>query len=109
MPRLRLLQRGVETQCRISDTHPKTTCDALPVTTALGSDDSTLPAGKRKLCHGLGADGGAMQSFIRRKNLENYRKQLAETKDQATRVQLAVLLAEEEAKEPAASRRRDEE
>lgn len=50
-----------------------------------------------------------MQSFIHRKNLENYRKQLAETKDQATRVQLAVLLAEEEAKEPAASRRRDEE
>lgn len=46
-----------------------------------------------------------MQSFIHRKNLENYRKQLAETKDQATRVQLALLLAEEEAKEPAASRR----
>ena len=50
-----------------------------------------------------------MQSFIHRKNLENYRKQLAETKDQAPRVQLALLLAEEEAKEPAASRRRDEE
>jgi hypothetical protein len=45
------------------------------------SSDSTLPASKRKLCHGLGADGGAMQSFIHRKNLENYRKQLAETKD----------------------------
>lgn len=68
-----------------------------------------MPAGKRKLVHGLGADGGAMQSFIHRKNLENYRKQLAEAKDQATRIQIAVLLAEEEAKEPAASRRRDEE
>lgn len=68
-----------------------------------------MPDGKRKLCRGLGADGGAMQSFIHRKNLENYRKQLAETKDQATRAQLAVLLAEEEAKEPAAPRRQDEE
>lgn len=68
-----------------------------------------MPAGKRKLCHGLGADGGAMQSFIHRKNLENYRKQLADTQDEATRAQLEVLLAEEEAKEPAASRRRDEE
>ncbi len=53
--------------------------------------------------------GGAMQSFIHRKNLENYRKQLADTQDEATRAQLEVLLAEEEAKEPAASRRRDEE
>ena len=50
-----------------------------------------------------------MQSFIHRKNLENYRKQLADTKDEATRVQLKALLAEEEAKEPAASRRRDAE
>jgi len=53
--------------------------------------------------------GGAMQSFIHRKNLENYRKQLADTQDEATRAQLEVLLAEEEAKEPAASRRRDDE
>ncbi|MDP3241175.1 MAG: hypothetical protein Q8M69_12175 [Reyranella sp.] len=53
--------------------------------------------------------GGAMQSFIHRKNLENYRKQLANTQDEATRAQLEVLLAEEEEKEPAASRRRDEE
>jgi len=68
-----------------------------------------LPAGKRKLWNGLGADGGAMQSFIHRKNLENYRKQLAEGIDQATRVQLALLLAEEETREPSASRRRDEE
>jgi len=95
----------------MSDTrhYPRATCDALPVTRAPGSDDSTLPAGKRKLNYGPGADGGAMQSFIHRKNLENYRKQLAEAKDQATRIQLALLLAEEEAKEPAASRRRDEE
>lgn len=50
-----------------------------------------------------------MQSFIHRKNLENYRKQLAVTTDEATRVQLKVLLAEEEARERAASRRRDEE
>jgi hypothetical protein len=39
-----------------------------------------------------------MQSVIHRKNPENYRRQLAETKDQATRVQPALLLAEEEAK-----------
>lgn len=50
-----------------------------------------------------------MQSFIHRKNLEHYRKQLADTQDEAMRAQLEVLLAEEEAKEPAASRRRDEE
>lgn len=50
-----------------------------------------------------------MRSFIHRKNLENYRQQLAETKDPATRAQLELLLPEEEAKEPAASRRRDEE
>jgi len=33
-----------------------------------------------------------MQSFIHRKNLENYRKQLADTQDEATRAQLEVLL-----------------
>ena len=43
-----------------------------------------------------------MQSFIHRKNLENYRKQLADPKVEITRVQLKLLLAEEEAKEPAA-------
>jgi len=47
--------------------------------------------------------GGAMQSFIHRKNLETFRKQLAETNDAAMRVQLETLLSEEEAKEPAPS------
>ncbi len=47
--------------------------------------------------------GGAMQSFIHRKNLEIFRKQLAETNDAAMRVQLETLLSEEEAKEPAPS------
>ncbi len=93
----------------MSDIRHSPECDMRRISMTFESGDSTLPAGKRKLCHGLGADGGAMQSFIHRKNLENYRKQLSETKDQATRVQLALLLAEEEAKEPAASRRRDEE
>jgi hypothetical protein len=47
--------------------------------------------------------GGAMQSFVHRKNLENFRKQLAETNDAAMRVRLETLLSEEEAKEPAPS------
>ncbi|MDP1961996.1 MAG: hypothetical protein Q8K93_07330 [Reyranella sp.] len=41
-----------------------------------------------------------MQSFIHRKNLENYRSLLAKTLDEAERKQLLKLLAEEEAKEP---------
>ncbi|MDI1283594.1 MAG: hypothetical protein PSV46_04295 [Reyranella sp.] len=49
-----------------------------------------------------------MQSFIRRKNLENYRRQIAETNDDARRVQLEKLLSEEEANEPAAPGKRDE-
>lgn len=47
--------------------------------------------------------GGAMQSFIHRKDLENFRKQLAETNDEPMRIQLETLLSEEEAKEPAPS------
>ena len=50
-----------------------------------------------------------MQSFIHRKNLENYRKKLAETNDEAMWVQLEILLSEEEAKESAASGKQDEE
>jgi hypothetical protein len=42
-----------------------------------------------------------MQSFIHRKNVENYRKQLAETKCEAERGQLRKLSTEKEAKEPA--------
>ena len=44
-----------------------------------------------------------MQSFIHRKNLENFRKQLAETPDDARRLLLEKLLSEEEANEPSAT------
>jgi|EndMetStandDraft_5_1072996.scaffolds.fasta_scaffold69820_2 hypothetical protein len=74
---------------------------------AADSSDSTSPAGKRSLLSALVPSGGAMQSFIHRKNLENYRKQLAETKDAAELSLLRRLLAEEEAKEPPAPRRED--
>lgn len=40
-----------------------------------------------------------MQSFIHRKNLENFRKLLAETTDEARRTQIQALLREEEAKD----------
>jgi len=40
-----------------------------------------------------------MDKFLHRHNLENFRKQLAETKDDAQRETLLQLLAEEEAKE----------
>ena len=40
-----------------------------------------------------------MDKFIHRHNLENYRKQLAETKDEAQRRGLMKLVAEEEAKD----------
>lgn len=49
-----------------------------------------------------------MQSFIHRKNLENYRRPLAETNDDAKRLRLEKLLAEEEANEPAANEREDD-
>lgn len=49
-----------------------------------------------------------MQGFIHRKNLENYRKRLEETTDEAERGQLRKLLSEEEAKEPPATRRQDD-
>jgi len=41
-----------------------------------------------------------MERFIHRKNIEHYRKLLAETTDEAQRQQLLKLLAEEERKEP---------
>ena len=47
-----------------------------------------------------------MQSFIHRKNLEIFRKRLAEAQDEPERRQLRKLLAAEEAKEPPASSRR---
>lgn len=40
-----------------------------------------------------------MERFVRRHNLEHFRKLLAETTDEAKRQQLLKLLAEEEAKE----------
>lgn len=49
-----------------------------------------------------------MQNFIHRKNLEHYRKLLAETSDAAKRQQLLKLLAEEEGKEPLPLRAKDE-
>lgn len=49
-----------------------------------------------------------MQSFIHRKNLENYRRQLAETSDDAKRLRLEKLLAEEEANEPLTNEREDD-
>ena len=63
--------------------------------------------GKRTLSWASVPLGGAMRSFIHRKNLENFRKQLAETSDDATRLQLERLLSEEEAKEPAKIEKRD--
>jgi hypothetical protein len=48
-----------------------------------------------------------MQSFIHRKNLENFRRQLAETNDDEKRLRLQELLAEEEANEPLARQRGD--
>lgn len=41
-----------------------------------------------------------MERFVHRKNLEHYRKLLAETTDEAQRQRLMKLLAEEERKEP---------
>ena len=49
-----------------------------------------------------------MQEFIHRKNLENYRQLLAETKDEAQRRQLEKLLAEEMAREPLVLKPRDD-
>lgn len=49
-----------------------------------------------------------MQSFIHRKNLENFRRQIAATKDAAELSQLRKLLAEEQAKEPPAPRLHDD-
>jgi hypothetical protein len=49
-----------------------------------------------------------MRSFVHRKNLENYRKQLAETNDEVMRLRLEKLLAEEEASEPSAPWKQDE-
>jgi hypothetical protein len=49
-----------------------------------------------------------MQGFIHRKNLENYRQLLAETKDEAQRRQLEKLLAEEVAKEPPVPKPQDD-
>ena len=59
----------------------------IPRTAVLSCNDSTLPAGKRKL---------------------NYGKQLGETNDAATRLQLEKLLSEEEANAPSVPEARDE-
>lgn len=55
---------------------------------------------------GLGAFGGAMRSFIHRKNLENLRKQLAEKPDDEKRLLLERLLSEEEANVSSAPEKR---
>ena len=52
--------------------------------------------------------GGAMQSFIHRKNLENYRRQIAETPNDAKRLLLEKLLSEEVAKGPIRIKKRDD-
>lgn len=49
-----------------------------------------------------------MQSFIHRKNLENFRKLLAETTDEARRKKIQTLLREEEAKDPSVLRQRSD-
>jgi hypothetical protein len=49
-----------------------------------------------------------MQEFIHRKNLEMYRRLLAETKDEEQRRQLETLLAEEVAKESLVLEPRDD-
>jgi len=48
-----------------------------------------------------------MQNFIHQKNLEHFRKLLAQTQDTAERERLLKLLAEEEAKEPPPNLRND--
>ena len=40
-----------------------------------------------------------MERFVHRQNLDHFRKQLAEAKDERTRLMLKKLLADEEAKE----------
>ena len=45
-----------------------------------------------------------MDKFLRRKNLERYRALLDICTDEALRAQLLILIAEEEAKEPAPKR-----
>lgn len=42
--------------------------------------------------------GLSMEDFIRRKNIENYRKQLEQTQDEGERKVLRKLLAQEQAK-----------
>jgi len=49
-----------------------------------------------------------MQEFIHRKNLEKYRRLLAETNDEAQRRQLEKLLAEEAAWEPPVPKLQDD-
>lgn len=41
-----------------------------------------------------------MERFVHRQNLEHFRKQLAEAKDEPTRQMLLALLRDEEAKDP---------
>jgi hypothetical protein len=49
-----------------------------------------------------------MQSFIHRKNLENYRRQIAEMPNDAKRLLLEKLLSEEVAKGPIRIKKRDD-
>jgi hypothetical protein len=61
------------------------------------------------LCEGYPAcqEGSGMDRFIHRQNLQHYRKLLSQTTDEAQRVQLLKLLAEEEAKDLSAAQNDD--
>lgn len=63
-------------------------CRARPVLTVL-----------RRFGNRSGLAAGTMERFIRRKNIERYRKLLAETQDEAERQVIARLLAAEEKRE----------
>ena len=61
--------------------------------------DTPLPKAQCRYPAGDLNREAAMDSFVHRQNLKNFRKQLAVTKDEKQRIVLAKLLAEEEAKE----------
>ena len=67
--------------------------------------DSTDETNWRSLVLAKVPSGGAMRSFIHRKNLEIFRKPLVEAEDEPAGRRLRKLLAEEEAKERPAPRR----
>ena len=72
-------------------------------------NDSTTTRLERSLPKAPVPSGGAMQSFIHRKNLENFRKLLTETTDEVRRKQIQTLLREEQAKDLSALRQQNDE